>query len=206
MRRGLVAILKRHSDWVMTVAFSPDGKTLASAGRDNNIIFWDVATGKQRRLAEGHRDFVRQVAFSRDGKLLASASADHTIKLWDVTDGHELASQPAHEKTIGGLDVSADGLWIASAGDDGTVNLWDLEKRTPALVMTDHGGPASRVVFLPASRGLVGSCGPSSRKFFADRGLVFNGQASLQRFTGREVAILPQRPGAGAANQRFGVG
>jgi len=72
-----------------SVAFSPDGKTLAS-GSGEDIQLWDVATGKeQATLQEGHNGYVRSVAYSPDGKTLASGSDDMTIKLWDVATGKE---------------------------------------------------------------------------------------------------------------------
>jgi WD40 repeat protein len=81
------------------VAFSPDGKTLASASWDQTIKLWDVQTGKELATLKGHTGWVTSVAFSPDGKTLASAggerseessgSADRTIKLWDVQTGKE---------------------------------------------------------------------------------------------------------------------
>jgi WD40 repeat protein len=76
--------LKGHTNWVMSVAFSPDGKTLASASVDQTIKLWDVATGKEQATLKGHTEVVFSVAFSPDGKRLASGSKDGTIKLWDV--------------------------------------------------------------------------------------------------------------------------
>ena len=74
-----------HTDTVYSVAFSPDGKLLASVGdNDSTIKLWDVATGKERATLKGHKHDVMSVAYSPDGKTLASGSADKTIKLWDV--------------------------------------------------------------------------------------------------------------------------
>jgi WD40 repeat protein len=80
-----IANLKGHTYHVRSVAFSPNGKTLASGSSDETIKLWDVASGKERATLTGHSGTVFDVAFSPDGKTLASASGDHTIKLWDVS-------------------------------------------------------------------------------------------------------------------------
>ena len=83
--------LKGHTSWVRSIAFSPDGKTLASASSDSTIKLWDVATGKEQATLEGHTNVVHSVAYSPDGKTLASGQTangppppDKTIKLWDI--------------------------------------------------------------------------------------------------------------------------
>jgi WD40 repeat protein len=83
---SLVRTLKGHTGDVGSVAFSPDGKFLASGSRDYTIKLWDVATGSLVRTLEGHASGVLSVAFSPDGRLLASGSGDWTIKLWDISD------------------------------------------------------------------------------------------------------------------------
>src|SRR5438309_1868007 len=85
----LRATLQGHKSMVFSVAYSPDGKTLASGSNDATIRLWDVATGKERATLQGHKDLVRSVAYSPDGKTLASGSNDATIRLWDVATGKE---------------------------------------------------------------------------------------------------------------------
>ncbi len=75
---------------VESVAFSPDGKTLASGRWDNTIKLWNVSTGEQLSTLKGHSNEVYSIAFSPDGKVLASGSLDGTIKLWDVSTGAQL--------------------------------------------------------------------------------------------------------------------
>ena len=81
---------------MFSVAFSPDGKTLASGSEDETIKLWDVATGKEQATLKGHTHAVCSVAFSPDGKTLASGSGDKTIKLWDVATGKEQATLKGH--------------------------------------------------------------------------------------------------------------
>src|SRR5262245_39491406 len=76
-----------YSEYVYSLAFSPDGKTLASASGDNTIRLWEIKTGRLVNSFAEHSEPVHSVAFSPDGKTLASGSKDRTIKLWDVRAG-----------------------------------------------------------------------------------------------------------------------
>ena len=89
--------LSGHTDWVQCVAFSPDGKTLASAsghpGNERAVRLWDVRTGQQRGAPLlGHEALITWVAFSPDGALLGSSSQDGTVRIWDPRTGLQLRS------------------------------------------------------------------------------------------------------------------
>ena len=90
---GLPAHLRGHTDYVSSVTFSPDGKTLVSGSVDKTIRLWDVATGKQKKTITGHTDYVSSLTFSPGGHTFASGGGDGTLHLWNVATGK-------HEKTV----------------------------------------------------------------------------------------------------------
>ena len=154
----IIQFLNGHSDFVTSVAFSPDGKTLASGSWDNTIILWDIATRQPiGQPLNGHSSFVLSVAFSPDGKTLASGSYDNTIILWDIATRQPIG-QPlrGHLDAVTSMAFSPDGKTLASGSADNTIILWDVATRQPiGQPLSRHLDAVLSVAFSPDGKTLA---------------------------------------------------
>lgn len=144
-----------HTGTVTSVAYSPDGKSIASASHDGTVRVWDVATGEETVKFRGHWRGATAAVFSPTGRHIASAGYDEIIKIWYAGSGIERATLDGHTKTINSLAYSPDGTLIASASNDKTVRLWNADDGKSIAVLDGHKRAAVFVAFSPDGKTLA---------------------------------------------------
>jgi WD40 repeat protein len=165
---------------VQSVAFSPDGKRLASGSGnlasgpalpEGELQVWDAQTGQQLLGIKGHREGVRSVAFSPDGKRIASASGGSEweankekrrwgeVKVWDAQTRQQLLDLKGHTFIVSSVAFSPDGTRIASGSWDGTVKVWDAQTGQRVLDLQGHTRPVQSVAFSPDGKRLASGSG-----------------------------------------------
>jgi WD40 repeat protein/serine/threonine protein kinase len=160
-----------HRGPVHSLAFSPDGKLLASAGEDRTIKLWESANGQARGTLQGHTRPVRVVAFSPDGQTLASGSGDGTVRLWHTGRAAERITLTGHSGKVVALAFTPDGQTLASAGDSpipgrkqgiGEIKLWDVATGQPRATFQRPSGDVRALTYVAAGRQLaVAGAGPN---------------------------------------------
>jgi WD40 repeat protein len=151
---GNLALKKPRSLFLnYRVVFSPDGRTIASGGKDCSIKLWDSSNGQERQHLSGHANSVCSLAFSSDGKQIASASHDGTIKLWQPESGKMFDNLVGHTGEVLAVNFSPDDSTLASSGADGTVRLWNTaDTKQPTILMGHEDYWLTSLAFSPDGR------------------------------------------------------
>jgi WD40 repeat protein/predicted Ser/Thr protein kinase len=141
---------------IIALAFSPDGRRLASGGDDHVIHIWDAATGQPLRECRGHASKVLSLAFREDGSRLVTAGHDGTVRQWDPRTGRQVEPPyDRHTAEVFAAVYSPDGQRVASAGADRTVRLWRAVDRHDQAVLRGHTGTVAALAFSRDGRRLV---------------------------------------------------
>ena len=141
----------------MTVAFSPDGMTLASCGWDSGtrLRMWDVKTGNSQRILNRRFSGVRSVAFHTGGNILAIGTGYSNVQLWNPKTGEYVHTLTGHAKRVYDVAFSPNGKKLASASADNTVRLWNMSTCELEHILTGHPETVGSVAFSPDGRTLA---------------------------------------------------
>ena len=138
-----------HTDPVLSVAYAPDGATLATGGSRGAVRIWDASTGQQQHQLTGHTNWVRSVAYAPDGATLATGGDDGAVRIWDASTGQQQHQLTGHTGDVFSVAYAPDGATLATGGDDGAVRIWDASTGQQQHQLTGHTGDVFSVAYAP---------------------------------------------------------
>jgi WD40 repeat protein len=168
--RGRQLLSFNAGNTVWSVAFSPDGKTFATAAWDGLVHLWDATDGRVLRSFRGHADRAYAVRFSPDGLTLASGGMDCTVRLWDLRSGRQRAALRGHTRTVFSVAFSPDGRTLASGSGDNMVKLWDAAGGGELATFRGYADGVRGVCFSPDGKRLAAGGGDGTVRLWDTAG------------------------------------
>lgn len=141
--------LRGHEDITLAVAFSPDGKFIASGSNDKMVFIWDVESKEKIAEFHGLSDNIYDVAFSPDGKLIAACSKDQSIRIWNIEENKLVHLLKGHQQMVLEIEFSPNGKYLLSASTDQSIRLWDVSTGELLYAYLENESGISDIVFLP---------------------------------------------------------
>ncbi len=154
---SVLATYRKHTNRVTSVAWSPNGKYIASGSLDETVQIWAVDSNAhfQPYIYRGHTAGVQTVAWSPDNQRIASGSIDKTVQVWDALTGEHAATYSGHSDIVLTVAWSPDGRYVASGSADGTVRLWDIATGQQKFVYRGHAASVNSITWSPDSRNIA---------------------------------------------------
>ena len=153
---------QEHEQDIYGVAWSPDGRLLASGGKERKILVWAAEDGRLVHSLTGHEDNIGALAWSPDGQMLASGSDDKTIRIWEVASETAVMTLRSHGDNVLSVAWSPNGQMLASGSVDHQVILWDIETARPSHAFAEHTDAVNCVVWSPNGRILASASGDTT--------------------------------------------
>ncbi len=151
---------------VTATAFSPDGKYLACAAKDNVVRLFNAQTGLEIASFSGHSNWIASLAFAPDGRQIVSASWDKTLKVWDLYLGRESMTLSGHDRRVNDACFSNDGKWILSASWDCSMILWNTSDGSIKRSYKGHSKPVNSCSFSPDNTKVISGSWDGTIKIF----------------------------------------
>jgi len=179
----------------LAVAWSPDGRYIASSSLDNTIQVWDASTGAHITTYRGHKLPAQTLSWSPDSRSIVSGSLDHTVQVWEATTGKPILTYRGHSAPVNTVMWSPDGKRIASGSVDTTVQVWDAASGKTLLTFRGHTNQVTSLAWSPDSTSIVsGSFDKTVQVWDARTGKVryiYNGYNVAVAHVDNSKGVLP---------------